>query len=395
MSIILGQPVIERDSARITYRVETRGFPGPDRLWFSLPADGASLVNPRGDAALVALLMPLMAVGRKVTVEGPITDELAWNVRGEVQDILRRLRPELEQVEVRIDDPVSPLPPASAVATGFSAGVDSYTTLARYLFADEVPTGMRLTHLVYNNVGSHGHGVRGRTRFEDRLNLLRPHATATGLPLIDVDSNLDDYYLAAGIEFQPSHTIRNAAVVHLLSAGVRHYHYAAAVSYDHVACTPTFDISHADPILLPFLSTRSTTLQPSGTDLDRQAKIALIAGMPQSYERLDVCIASEDGTNCSECRKCQRTMLFLELLGAFDRYDKVFRTPRNPRWREEHIVQSIIQDVPSARSVVKLYDERVGVPLRLRAEARRRIAVREGGRVVRAVKRRVSARLGH
>lgn len=394
MSIILGPPVIESNDERITYRVETNGFPGPDSLWFSVPVEAASLLNPRGDAAIVALLMPLMSLGRRVTVEGPFTDELAWNVRGEVQQILRRLRPELAPVEIDFDDLVPPLPPGTAVGTGYSAGVDSYTTLARFLFAADVPAGMRVTHLLYNNVGSHGHGETGRTRYENRLNLLRPHARSTGLPLIDVDSNLDDFFLATGIAFQPSHTIRNSAVVHLLSAGIRQYLYSSAVSYDDVTCTPTFDISHADPILLPFLSTRSTTLQSSGSDLDRKAKIALVAEMPLTYERLDVCVASRDGTNCSECRKCQRTMLFLELLGALDRYGKVFTTPRNPRWREEHIIQSIIQGVPSARSIVRLYDAQVGVPLRLRAEARRRITVRETNRVVGSVKRRFARAMG-
>ena len=137
-----------------------------------------------------------------------------------------------------------------------------------------------------------------------------------GLPLIDVDSNIDEFYLAVRIAFQPSHTMRNAAVAHLLSAGIRHYLYASSMPYDRVAVAPRFDVSFADPILLPLLSTSSLTLRSSGSDMGRATKVALIAEIPHTYAHLDVCVRSTDGTNCAECPKCQRTMLTLELLGG-------------------------------------------------------------------------------
>lgn len=390
MSIALAQPTIEAGDSRVTYRVETKGFPGITNLWFSLPADAASLLNPRGDAALVALLMPIMSLGQNLSIDGPITDELAWNVRGDVQEILKRVRPELSQVEIDINNPVPPTAPGKGVATGYSAGVDSFATLARFHFNKDVPPTLRVTHLLYNNVGSHGHGQNGEALYKARLNLLRPSALSTGLPLIDVDSNIDDFYLQAGLAFQPSHTMRNAAVVHLLSAGIRHYLYASSVPYEDITATPSRDVGYADPLLLPFLSTRSVTLQPAGTDMDRSAKTAVVAQIPHTYQRLDVCIESSDGTNCSECRKCHRTMLTLDLLGALARYGEVFTTPRNPRWREEHIIQALTQDMPSARSIVRLYDERVGVTFRMRAEARRRMTGKFAGRVARFLKSRIS-----
>jgi hypothetical protein len=390
MPIVIGTPTVEADEERITYRAETDGFPGEKCLWFSVPIEAAPLLNDRVDAALVALLMPAMSLGQDVVIDGPISDELVWNARGEVQEILRRLRPELAAVEIDINNPMPPLPPGTAVATGYSAGVDSYATLARFHFSNDVPSILRVTHLLYNNVGSHGHGQRGSALYRDRLDLLRPNALSTGLPLIDVDSNLDDFYLAAGLAFQPSHSMRNAAVVHLLSAGVRHYFYASSVPYDDIACAATFDLGFGDPLLLPFLSTRSLTLQPSGTEMDRSAKTALVAEIPHTYERLDVCVESRDGTNCSECWKCHRTMLTLDLLGALPKYDKVFKTPRNPCWKEEHIVQALMQDMPSARSIVRLYDERVGISFKSRAEARRRLTSQFTRRAWRFLMRRIS-----
>lgn len=390
MPIVLGSPTIEAGDTRLTYRVETKGIPGAHSLWFSVPVEAEPLLNHRGDAAVVALLMPLMAIGHEVSVEGPVTNQLAWNVNGEVQEILRRVQPQLAPIRVHVENPVPPLPPSTAVATGFSAGVDSYATLARFHFGTDVPHELRVTHLLYNNVGSHGHGPEGSALYKNRLNLLRPNARSTGLPLIDIDSNVDEFFLAVRLAFQQSHTMRNASVVHLLSAGIRQYLYASSVPYEDISCKASIDLGFADPLLLPFLSTRSVTLQPSGTEMDRAAKTALIAQIPHTYESLDVCVDSSDGTNCSACRKCRRTMLTLDLHGFLPRYSKVFSTPTDPRWREEHLVESLIQGTPSSRGVVRLYDELIGVPKRVRLEARRRVAVQQARRAFRFARRRTA-----
>ncbi|GAA1762317.1 hypothetical protein [Agromyces humatus] len=391
MSIVLGVPTLDSGVGRLTYRVDVDGFPGLRSLWFSVPDEAASLVNTRADAALVALLMPAMAAGRDIVVEGPITDELAWSLHGEVQDVLRRLRPELSRVDIEVRDPLPALLGAAGVATGYSAGVDSYATLARHRFAVDVPESLRVTHLLYNNVGSHGHGDAGRALYRNRLELLRPNALTTGLPLTDVDSNIDEFYLAVRLGFQQSHTMRNAGVVHLLSGGIRHYFYASSVPWGDTAVAATYDLAFAEPVLLPLLSTRSLSLRSSCSDIDRVAKTALIAEISHTYERLDVCVESTDGTNCSECWKCQRTMLTLELLGVLDRYHAVFTTPRNPYWRENLIVYLLTQPGPTARHVVELYDDRVGIPLRLRAQAQGRragrAATRFAGRASRYAKR--------
>lgn len=393
MTIILGSPTLEAAEGRIEYRIDVEGFAGLRNLWFSAPQESASFVNARADAAGVAILMPAMAAGRDLVIEGPVTDELVWNLRGEVQEVLRGVRPELSLVGVEARNPLPAQEPATGVGTGYSAGIDSYATLARHHFSADVPDSLRVTHLLYNNVGSHGHDDRGRALYRKRLELLRPNANSTGLPLIDVDTNIDEFYLAVGLAFQPSHTMRNAAVVHLLSGGIRHYLYASSVPFERVAVAAEIDVAFTDPILLPLLSTRSLTLRSSCSDLDRSAKTELVAEIPHTYERLDVCVASTDGTNCSECWKCHRTMLTLDIIGALDRYDKVFTTPQNPRWREDHIVHALTQNLPSSQSIVRLYDARIGIPWRWRVRARTRAARATVGRVVRRTARYAKRRL--
>jgi hypothetical protein len=389
MVVIIGAPEITSTAGRVLYQAKVVGFPGPDRLWFSVPTEFADFVRPRSDAAVVALLVPLMAAGTAdVVVEGDVTDKLIWFVNDEVQEVLMRIRPELQSTTVTGESRTPVMTRGAGVATAYSAGVDSYAVLARYHFSRSVPPSLRLTHLLYNNVGSHGSGDRGRELFERRLGLVGPGARTTGLPLIDVDSNVDDFYASAGVAFQPSHTLRNAAVAHLLAGGIGRFFYASGVSYEDVGAKPAIDSAFADPLLLPFLSTQSLTLQPAGTEMNRSGKIAVVADLPHSYEHLDVCVDSIDGTNCSRCRKCRRTMLTLDLVGRLSLYDDVFETPSGPDWREEHLAEALISDMPSARDVVSLYEEYLGVPRRLKTQAWARVHARRFVRVARHWRRR-------
>ena len=390
MVVIIGAPEITSTAGRVTYQVRVAGFPGSDHLWFSVPTEFAHFVHPRSDAAVVALLVPLMAAGAAdVVVEGEVTDELIWFLNDEVQEVLTRIRPELNRTTVTGESCTSVLPGGTGVATAYSAGVDSYAVLARYHVSRSVPPSLRLTHLLYNNVGSHGPGDRGRELFEKRLGLMRSGARTIGLPLVDVDSNVDDFHTSTGMAFQPSHTLRNAAVAHLLSGGIGRFFYAASVPYEDVGAKPTFDSAFADPLLLPFVSTRSLTLQPAGTEMDRSGKTAVAAGLPHSYQHLDVCVESTDGTNCSRCWKCRRTMLTLDLAGQLALYSDVFETPTEPDWREKHLAEALTQDMPSARSIVRLYEKHSRIPRRLRAQARARVHAR---RVFHAVRARLPAR---
>ncbi|GAA1058068.1 hypothetical protein GCM10017608_04710 [Agromyces luteolus] len=380
MTIVIGTPVVGTGGGRVTYEVELAGLDGVERLRFSMPESAAGLVNARADAAVVALLMPAMRLRRDLVVEGPVTGELVWNLRQDVPVILRGVRPELSGIAIDARDEAPPLAPGHAVATAYSAGVDSYATLARHHFAADAPEALRVTHLLFNNVGSHGRAERGRELYRRRLERLREGATTMGLPLIDVDSNVDDLYTAPGLGFQQTHTMRNAAVAHLLAGGLRRFLYASSVPYRDVTATPIYDLSYADPMLLPALSSGSLILRSSGADLDRAQKTALVARVPHSYDRLDVCTESVDGTNCSRCWKCRRTMLTLDLLGALDHYRGVFDVPGDPRWREAYTREALDRSLqprsqPSTRGVVELYDERVGIPRAWRAAARGRATV--------------------
>jgi hypothetical protein len=91
-------------------------------------------------------------------------------------------------------------------------------------------------------------------------------------------------------------------------------------------------MAHAEPMLLPALSTPGMELRPVGQQYTRVEKTRRIAALPVAHRHLDVCVSPDDagaaGVNCSRCFKCLRTLLTLELLGQLDSFEGVFDLPR-------------------------------------------------------------------
>lgn len=392
MSVRLGKPTVSIEEDRAIYRVAVEGLDGGDQLWFSVPAEYAHMINARADAAVIALVQVAMRVGRNLTVEGTLTDDVRWAVAGEAQAVLRGTQPILQSVTIDAPDTAPALPRVAGVATGYSAGVDSYAVLQRYLLKEGAPEGQRVTHLLYNNVGSHGHAEEGAMRFHARLTRIRRDAEGLGCPLIDVDSNLDAFYLPNRVGFLSSSTVRNAAVAHLLAQGIGRYLYASSVSYDVVGVRPRASVAATDPILLPLLSTTALTLTAANTDMDRVQKTALVAELAHAQQHLDVCIGGSGERNCGDCWKCLRTMLTLDLLGHLDAFRDVFPAPADTRWREKHVIWEMQQPGQNSHGVVALYAtrHRIGPTLQARVAASR--AQAWGARAQAAVQRRLPRR---
>src|SRR4028118_737543 len=188
------------------YRVRVSFSEGTETLWYSLGEEYADLVSDRSDAPLVALLIRAMACGEDIHLDGTISERLYYNLSRSYQHVLRAVIPSLRLINIYPDNVQPATQRASGVATGFSGGIDSFSVLADHHYTD-VPTGFRLTHLLYNNVGSHEKG--GSRLFRERYEHIRPTAERIGLPFIAVDTNVSAFY--SGFKFQQTHTPRNAS----------------------------------------------------------------------------------------------------------------------------------------------------------------------------------------
>ncbi|WP_448006670.1 hypothetical protein [Agromyces bauzanensis] len=320
----IGTPVLEFEDGHTTWSVAVDGLDGaPDRLWYRLPDQHAGMLTERADPAVIGLLIPAMHSGDPMTIEGPVTDELVHNLTHGYQHILETVAPDLNRVALETADPVPAAQPASGVGTGFSAGIDSFAVLAEHHFSP-VPNDLRLSHLTLFNVGSHSPDPEvGRRRFIALHDLLAPVADGMGLPLIPVDSNLDDFY--GFTDFQQTHGPRTISAASLLQAGIGRYYIAGAFPYPQLRVERSLGTSRSDPISLPLLATATFRPLSHGSQYTRVEKTLIVADVPVSQMSLNVCVdPSPAGGNCSRCFKCLRTQLTLEIAGRLAQYGNVF-----------------------------------------------------------------------
>ena len=339
----VGIPELSFKHGHVTWSVDVRGLAdSPDRLWFRLPEQHAGLITELADPAVIGLLVPAMHAAEPMRVEGPVTDELVHNLVHGYQHILEAVIRGLERVGIHAPNSVVAGNPAAGVATGFSAGVDSYTVLAEHYFST-VPKDLRLTHLMFFNVGSNGSG-RGedqRRNFCIRYDRLAPVVEALGLPFVRVDSNLDDFYRFS--YYQQTNGPRNIAAASLLQGGLGRYYFASSFPYAHVRIQRMHDTAFSDPISLPLLATRHFRPVSHGDQYTRVEKTLIVADLPASHGSLDVCLSPwpAGGRNCSRCFKCLRTELTLEIAGRLEQYREVFDLDVYRRYRADFLYEVV------------------------------------------------------
>ena len=360
-----GQPKIVTRGDEVTWECRVTFADGREQTLHYTVADSyRGLLSPRPDAAAVALLIPAMRRNENLFVDGTLSERLTFSLNT-YQHLLRLLDPSLNEIRIEPEDVDRSALEGNGIATGFSGGVDSFAVLARHHYGDP-PAGFRLTHLLFNNVGSHGTG--GERLFRERYHRLAPTAERLGLPFIAVNSNLDSFY---SDKFITSHTPRNVSVALALQGGVHRFLYASAYAYSQITLTERNSIAHADPIGLPLLSTSALHAVSSGGEYTRVGKTMLVARIPESYRCLDVCTDATANGNCSRCNKCLRTLLTLEIGNYLERYEGVFNFDVYQRSREDFITRVLTSQQPLMREIREAArDMSFTFPIRTRLRAR-------------------------
>ena len=328
------------------------------------------------DCFLVGLLYPAMRYGEDIHVEGTVSARLLFNLNHYLIPLMAMCDPRIRRIRVTADDSDSRgWPDAKVVGTGFSGGIDSFTTIYEH-FAQPTPEGHRLTHLFFFNVGAHGIPKRDgdleiiERQFHARYEKLKPFADEAGLDFVEVDSDVHKFHPWGHLEVA---TFATVSAVMFLQRGIRRY-YIASSGHTYIQLW-RFLGDHGRPdaierlnmLLLPWLSTESLDLVDDGTIYDRSQKTALIADYPPVAKYLNVCYGHDTlDTNCSVCIKCLRTLLTLELLGKLDAFGAVFDLEKYRREaRRRFIAETLVSEKRNlfSRHLMELARER-GIDLR-------------------------------
>lgn len=315
------------------------------------------MISDSADAVVVALLFPAMARGEDIEVESAISEDLYYHLNKSVQVILKSVFPGLHEIQINPRELTAPQQKSPGVATGFSGGIDSFCVLADHYYSDDVPGGFRLTHLLFNNVGSHGAG--GEALFNTRFSRVKSMAEQIGLPILAVNSNLDSFYIDLGYDFIDTHTPRNVSVAHLLKNGIGRYYYASTYDYRSTAVgTSKGGLPQCEPVLLPLLSTGSMDIISAGSEYTRVEKTLKVAAIEDSHDLLDICVKAKqaekvDAINCSTCWKCMRTLLTLDIAGLLDSYDQMFDLELYRARRDKYIAEIYNKDDPLTTEIIQ------------------------------------------
>jgi hypothetical protein len=291
-------------------------------MWYSTsPEFAAYFCHERADAFIIPLLFYAMKRNLRMKVEVPVSERLYYAISNYLQRVMVSIFPDWH--EVPVDCPISSdrLHTVGAVGTGLSCGIDSFWTISEN-FAGPQPSGYRLTHCTFFNVGGHSplwsDVKKTQALFSNRTARVKRCASELGLPVVIVDSNMEEIL---GRPFAPTHTFRTASAVLALQKLFRRYYFSSGHSAYDFNFSPV-DSGDYDLFTLPILSTESLEFYPTGTLCSRVEKTSVVARFAISHRYLNVCMF--EGANCSTCEKCLRTLLTLDILGVIQLYEEVF-----------------------------------------------------------------------
>ena len=282
------------------------------------------------DAFVLVPLWLAMLHKQDLHIRGKISAKLYQNIKWYVQKIWCDFYEELAPVKLIVDGfAAPPKKRGKIIGTGISCGVDSLSTVYDH-FIRETDPNYRINALFYFNCGIFG-------EFDDpkvqELTKLRNEpgknvAKALGLPCYCVNSNLHAFRKLADMNKLNFISVYSCALS--LSNAVSRYYVSSGTSYEEIKAYRDHyhnrDMSaFCESYLVPLIQTERTELIVDGCQYRRVDKLRNIADWDIARKYLNVCWRyTPDGSNCSMCVKCLRTLLPLEILGKLDDFAAVF-----------------------------------------------------------------------
>ena len=336
-----------------------------DQYSFALSAD-------RADAFLLVAFMIAMKSHQDIKVEAPVSPRLLFNLENTIQPIFTRIIPNGKHVHISAENTNLPIFNAKGVGCGCSLGVDSMSSFLKHMSKD-VPEEYHVTHLALFNSCQFGYLDQEETEkiFANAVEQLSPFSKEVNMPIVAVNTNLNELYLDSGFVTASSRFIPSTiSCVLALQRLWGKYVFASSYSVTDF-CISQIDHSHAEAAFVPLLSTESTEIILSNPAMNRVEKTEYISKSPLTPKYLDVCWAEQQANgiaknrkwiegktkrNCGWCDKCLRTLFTLELLGcSLHDYCETFELRQYYSHRAEFI-QQVCENKDSNVMYNEIYD---------------------------------------
>ena len=322
------------------------------KIWFQVEKKYEQyLCHERGDAFLIAVLNYAMRNGEDIQCDAPITEELFYNLDKILINALISYNPSFHRTQINAPLATEVLPSAGAVGTGISCGVDSLHALA-------CQTNLKfkkhnITHLTFNNVGSHGEGEYAQKLYNERLIEPQKFAKEYGFEFVPSNSNLMDVIPQNHFK---THTYSSMFAVFCLQKLYSVYYYASSgYSYHEFTLIdkPYNSCGSYEMLSLALFSTKQIRIYSEGEGMTRLTKLKDVVKYPPSYKYLNVCL--KGSKNCGVCEKCIRTLLGIDALGALNSYKEVFNIEYYKQHKQWYLLQMLKQIQQNKHDYFELY----------------------------------------
>ncbi|WP_423818759.1 hypothetical protein V5739_14515 [Salinimicrobium sp. TIG7-5_MAKvit] len=310
------------------------------KLWFEVPTKFSKfLITENLDAFLVGILFLALKNGQDIKLKAPVSAKLFYNLNHYVIPALCLANPILKPIKIfpsTLNE--KDLNTGNTAGTGLSCGVDSFATYFDHI---EEKGSFKIDYFAFFNAGSHGSGGKETTHlFQERFEKAKKFANSINKEIIKIDSNLSEIL---NMKFQSTNTLRNVSCVLIFQKLFKNYFIASKNRFDYYELH-AYDTQDYDVLILNLLSTESTNFHSAVAQLTRVERTQLISNFPETFPFLDVCTSSKrykNGVNCSQCNKCLRTALTLDLLNKLNLYQDVFHIEKYYQLKNSYIAHIV------------------------------------------------------
>jgi len=273
-----------------------------------VPREHEPQLTDSADPFLLAALPLAMSRRCDIYVKGTVSPSLVGNLLS-LRDLFVRWWPGLyarARITAECISEATGLSDSRHSMVAFSGGIDSSYSLYRHV--------RRLGEPPHHSIGCalmvHGFDIPlwQTSNFEAAFAKARVMTDSLSLPLIPVATNLRHFPLIWHVAFGPA----IAAVMELFGRG----YGADIIASGHQLPPHVPEGSH--PLSDPLLSSATFPIVHDGADVTKLDKLRTLQSWPELLKHLRVCWEGPDNaTNCGQCEKCIRTILYFRLLGVF------------------------------------------------------------------------------
>lgn len=300
------------------------------QLWFNVDKYYEDwLTDDVYDAFLVETIYMAMFYNENIEIRGNISKKIYRNLTDYIIPVINSLNPDFKIIKIKANGFSNCIKTdANLIGTGFSGGVDSFSTIIDK-YEIETDPEYRINTLFFFNIGQY-QGRSHQTRLTKALQFYNnslEFAREINLPYIFMDSNMFDFYLPHW-EYDAGPLCRIASILVFQRAISRYYISGSNHYLQQNSSTEKHLDDVTDEFIYSMLSPDGIDIILDGNQYFRSQKVEKLVNYEYAKKHLNVCVNGNINVqvdkNCSICHKCLRTLIILESLGKLNDFSHVF-----------------------------------------------------------------------